>query len=197
MQGCTRRSSRCAVPRSTARSHRRTRPAPRRTVPGLSRTSTSPEAIKYMQSPGSPRRMMTAARRVVARPQQARDVGDDRGADVVEERHLGDEVPGAQKLAPPQLLGIAGRENAGPQRENQDAGNHDDPGQNPPERGYRRHIAVAGRCQGYDRPPQRRAGSSRTARAARRARADRRGWRRREARSRNRAAPRAVRGGRG
>ena len=53
---------------------------------------------------------------IVARPQQARHVGDRRGADVVEERHLGDEIPGSQEVAPPRFLGKAGGEDAGPQR---------------------------------------------------------------------------------
>jgi hypothetical protein len=44
----------------------------------------------------------------VLRREQARlAFVDGRGADIVEERNLGDEIPGSQKLAPAQLLGIA------------------------------------------------------------------------------------------
>ena len=48
--------------------------------------------------------------RVIAWPQELGYIGDGRGADIVEERYLGDEVPGSQKLAPPRLLEITGRE---------------------------------------------------------------------------------------
>src|SRR6266478_6186580 len=68
------------------------------------------------------------AGRVVARAQQPRHLGDQRGPDVVEKRYLGDELPGAQKLAPTQLLGIAVDDDAGPQRKDQNAADHDDAG---------------------------------------------------------------------
>src|SRR6266446_6319183 len=46
--------------------------------------------------------------RIIARPQKLRYIGDGRGADIAEERNLGDEIPGSQKLAPPRFLEIAG-----------------------------------------------------------------------------------------
>ena len=74
----------------------------------------------------------------------------------MEERHLGDQFPSAQELPAPQLLGIAGGENAGPQREDQNAADHDHSGQHPAGDRLRHDIAIAGGGQGHDRPPQRR-----------------------------------------
>ena len=95
-------------------------------------------------------------RRIIAWPQKLCDIGDHCGTDVVEERNLGDEVPGSQKLAPPDLLEVAGRENAGPQGDDGNTADHDDPSQHAAKHGLRYSIAVTGGCHRDDRPPQRR-----------------------------------------
>src|SRR5271165_5735408 len=92
---------------------------------------------------------------MLARSQETRDIGDDRGPDVMEERNLGDEIPGSKKLAAPRFLGEARCEDAGPQSKDDDAAHHHDAAQHPPERRYRNDIAIAGGRQGHDRPPQR------------------------------------------
>src|SRR5229473_3193854 len=114
-------------------------PAPRRSESVCSCTSYSPSTTKYMQSPGSPRRHL----------------GNQRSSDVVEKRHLGDELPGAQKLPPAELLGIAVDDDAGPQRKDQDAADHDDAGKRPSGDRMRHDIAIAGRRHRHDPPPQR------------------------------------------
>src|ERR1700738_5661673 len=59
--------------------------------------------------------------RIIARAQKLRHIGDGGGADIVEERNLGDEIPGSQKLAPPGFLSKAHRKNARPQGEDENA----------------------------------------------------------------------------
>src|SRR3984893_4953928 len=59
--------------------------------------------------------------RIIARAQKLRHIHDGGGADIVEERNLGDEIPGSQKLAPPGFLSKAHCENARPQGEDENA----------------------------------------------------------------------------
>ena len=95
------------------------------------------------------------AGREIARPQQFGDLGDQRGADIVEERHLGDQLPGAQELAPPQLMGIPIGDDAGPQGKEKNAADHQDAAQNPAADRLRHDVAISGRCHRHDPPPQR------------------------------------------
>ena len=73
-----------------------------------------------------------------------------------EERHLADGFPGLQEIVAPRLGGKSGRENTGPQSEHAEAADHHHRGDQPAERRDRHHVAIAGRGQRHDRPPQRR-----------------------------------------
>ena len=52
------------------------------------------------------------------------------------------------------LGGKPGRQNTGPQAEDAEARDHHHGCDDPPERGHRHDVAIAGRGQGHDRPPQ-------------------------------------------
>src|SRR5215831_14473044 len=107
-------------------------PASSRRGSGLSSISTSPAAMKYMQSPGSPRRTIVAPTGKSRGPQKPRDLGYRRGPDHRKKRHLGDDIPGPQEGVPADLLREGGGEDARHQRQHDDAANHHDTGQRPP-----------------------------------------------------------------
>ena len=96
------------------------------------------------------------ARRQVHGSQHMRDVGDRGRAEVSKERHLADGLPGLQKIVAAGLGGKAGRQNAGPEPEHAEAGDHDQRRDHAAERRDRHHVAIAGGGQRHHRPPQRR-----------------------------------------
>ena len=103
-------------------------------------------------------------------PQHVRDFGDRRRVERLEKRHLADEVPGLNEIAPPVFGGKTGGENAGRQAECGDAADHDEGAEQMSQLRQRHRVAVAGRRQRHDRPPHRLRAWCRTGPAAGRAR---------------------------